>query len=100
MRTEPNNKRKQQMQTTNANNKRKQQTQATSASNKRKQQAQATNARTNGGEASRLGKRSGYYLVACVILSFLYSDAGTRLLKNSPTRDASPPLVVAFRGSV
>ena len=96
MRTE----RKQQTQTTNASNKRKQQMQATNASNKRKQQTQATNASTNGGDASRLGKRNGYYLVACIILSFLYFDAGTRLLKNSPTRDASPPLEVAFRGSV
>ena len=87
MRTEPNNKRKQQTQTTNANN-------------KRKQQTQATNASTNGGDASRvIGKRCCYYFVACVFPSFLYSDAGTRLLKNSPMRDASPPLVVAFRGS-
>ena len=58
---------------------------------------QATNASTNGGEASRLGKRSGYYLVACVILSFLYSDAGTRLLKNSPTRDEAADKIAVYR---
>ena len=72
----------------------------TEPNNKRKHQTQAPNATTNGGEASRLGKRCSYYFVACIILSFLYSDAGTRLLKNSPTRDASPPLEVAFSGSV
>ena len=71
----------------------------TEPNNKRKQQTQATNASTNGGDASRVGKRCCYYFAACVFPSFLYSDAGTRLLKNSPTRDASPPLEVAFRGS-
>ena len=86
MRTEPNNKRKQQMQAPNASNKCKQQMQATNASNKCKQQTQATNASTNGGDASRVGKRCCYYFVACVFSPPF----------SIPTRDASPPLEFEF----
>ena len=45
----------------------------------------AKNASTNGGDASRVGKKFSYYLVWFV--SFLLII---------PTRDASPPLVLAF----
>ena len=47
-------------------------------------ETQAKNASTNGGDASR-GKIYSYYLVEFVCLSFL-----------CPTRDASPPLELAF----
>ena len=35
-----------------------------------------TNANSNGGDASRVGKRCSYYLVEFVLPSFLYPDAG------------------------
>ena len=49
----------------------------------------AQNASTNGGDASRVGERCSCYLVELVCFSFIF-----------PTRDASPPLEVAFGGSV
>ena len=48
--------------------------------------------------ASSRAKRCSYYLAEFVFLSPF--SIPTRLLKNSPTRDASPPLEIAFRGSV
>ena len=47
------------------------------------------NASTNGGDASRVGEICCYYLVEFVFFSFII-----------PTRDASPPLELAFGGSV
>ena len=55
----------------------------TDASTKRKHITQAltlppnasTNASTNGGDASRVGKRCSYYLVEFIFSSFLYPDA-------------------------
>ena len=47
------------------------------------------NASTNGGDASRVGEICCYYLVEFVFFSFII-----------PTRDASPPLKLAFGGSV
>ena len=49
----------------------------------------AQSASTNGGDASRVGERCSCYLVELVCFSFMI-----------PTRDASPPLEVAFGGSV
>ena len=37
---------------------------------------QAPNATSNGGDASRVGKRGSYYLAEFVFSSFLYPDAG------------------------
>ena len=48
--------------------------------------------------ASSRAKRCSYYLEEFVFLSPF--SIPTRLLKNSPTRDASPPLEIAFRASV
>ena len=42
-----------------------------------------------GGDASRVGEICSYYLVEFVFFSFII-----------PTRDASPPLELAFGGSV
>ena len=48
----------------------------------------SANATSNGGDASRVGKRFSYHLE---FVSFLFVI---------PTRDASPPLVLAFGGCV
>ena len=42
----------------------------------RQHKTQAQNASTNGGDASRVGKRYSYYLTEFVFISFLYPDAG------------------------
>ena len=55
------------------------------ASTRRYHKMLAQNANSNGGDASRVGKRCSNYLVEFVCLSFL-----------CPTRDASPPLELAF----
>ena len=47
----------------------------TDASTKRKHITQALNPSTNGGDASRVGKRCSYYLVEFIFSSFLYPDA-------------------------
>ena len=63
--------------------------QAPNATSKRYLTTQAQNASTNGGDASRVGKRCSYlFRRACFHLSLF------------PTRDASPPLVLAFCASV
>ncbi|WP_337586142.1 hypothetical protein [Prevotellamassilia timonensis] len=49
----------------------------------------AQNATSNGGDASRVGKKCSYYLVEFVSFLFII-----------PTRDASPPLVLAFGAHV
>ena len=59
--------------------------QAPNATSKRYLTTQAQNASTSGGDASRIGKRCSYlFRRACFHLSLF------------PTRDASPPLVLAF----
>ena len=68
----------------------------------------AKNASTNGGRVPRREKcnvhilNKGLQTALITLLPVclcLKSRRETRLLKNSPTRDASPPLEVAFGGS-
>ena len=54
---------------------------------------QALNANTNGGDASRVGKRCSFYLVEFVSP---FSTPQNEAAEKAPTRDASPPLVLAF----
>ncbi len=61
---------------------------------------QAPNATSNGGDASRVGKRCSYYLAEFALPSVLYPDAG-RVAPISAcvwslSAIASPPLVLAF----
>ena len=53
-------------------------------------QALTLNASSNGGDASRVGEICSYYLAEFVFSSPI----------SIPTRDASPPLEIAFRASV
>ena len=63
------------------------------------------NANTNGGDASRVGalrqRLTDRHVISavCEPLFMAFSRRETRLLKNAPTRDASPPLELAFGGS-
>ena len=61
---------------------------------------QAANATSNGGDASRVGhkdKGSQTALITLLSVSPCHKfPHKTGLLKNAPTRDASPPLEVAF----
>ena len=62
--------------------------------------SQAANATSNGGDASRVGhkdKGSQTALITLLPVSPCHNfPHKTGLLKNAPTRDASPPLEVAF----
>ena len=66
--------RKHAMQAHNVSTQHKHATQAQNASNQHKHTTQAQNASTNGGDASRVGKRCGY-LLEFIYSSFLYPDA-------------------------
>ena len=63
----------------------------TEPNNKRKQQTRATNATTNGGDASRVGKRCSYYFVACVFpLLSLFRRGDEAAEKFSDARRVAP----------
>ena len=63
------------MQALKASTKCKHKTQALNANTKRTHPTLPQNATSNGGDASRVGKRSSYHLAAFVFSSFLYPDA-------------------------